>query len=238
MTRAAVTARLAGTVAIASCVLAVSAAARAASQCYGTHERGALREGCKLPASGANFTAYSPLGVTAGRTYVHCAVATVLAEAYAEVARTHPQLRFVYGETGFASGGPFEPHKTHQNGLSVDFFVPVRDEKGRSVPLPTSAANRWGYDLEFDKRGRLGKLTIDFDAIATHLLALQRAAKAHGVGIRRVIFDTELQPRLRAARNWSRLAGTIKLSTERGWWRHDEHYHVDFTLPCKPLPRK
>ena len=77
-------------------------------------------------------------------------MATVLTEAYADVARTHPQLRFVYGETGFASGGPFEPHKTHQNGLSVDFFVPVRDEKGRSVPLPTSATNRWGYDRHVD----------------------------------------------------------------------------------------
>ncbi len=231
--------RLASAALVTFCFLASApVVARAASQCYGTQERGALRDACKLPASGANFTAYSGPGASAGRTYVHCTVAAVLADAYTDVARTHPQLRFVYGETGFASGGPFEPHKTHQNGLSVDFFVPVRDEKGRSVPLPTSAANRWGYDLELDKRGRLGKLAIDFDAIAVHLLALQRAAKAHGVGIRRVIFDTELQPRLRATRDWPRLAGTIELSTERGWWRHDEHYHVDFTLPCKPLAQR
>ncbi|MDH5765520.1 MAG: replication initiation protein, partial [Gammaproteobacteria bacterium] len=25
----------------------------------------------------------------------------------------------------------------------------------------------------------------------------------------------------------------IQFSTKRSWVRHDEHYHVDFSIPCK-----
>jgi len=216
--------------------LASRAALAAGSACYGTPERGALRDGCRLPFSGANFIAYSRVGASAGRTYVHCTVREILLSAYADMAARHPDLRFVYGETGFVSGGPFTPHKTHQNGLSVDFFVPVRDAAGRSVPVPTSAANRWGYDLEFDSQGKLGELTIDFEAIAQHLLALQRATAQHRATIAHVFFDSRLQQRLRQAPSGRQLA-SIPFSKREGWWRHDEHYHVDFSLPCEKLER-
>ncbi len=216
--------------------LASPAALAAGSICYGTPERGALRDGCRLPFSGDNFTAYSRLGAAAGRTYVHCTVREIVLSAYADMAARHSGVRFVYGETGFASGGKFDPHKTHQNGLSVDFFVPVRDTAGRSVPLPTSAANRWGYDLEFDRRGKLGELTVDFEAIAQHLLALQRAAAQHHAAIAHVFFDSGLQRRLRQTPTGRRLAA-LPFSTRQGWWRHDEHYHVDFSLPCEKLER-
>lgn len=216
--------------------LALPAALAASSVCYGTPERGALRDGCRLPFSGANFTVYSRLGAAAGRTYVHCTVREILLSAYADLAAQHPDLRFVYGETGFASGGPFAPHKTHQNGLSVDFFVPVRDAAGRSVPLPTSAANHWGYDLEFDAAGKLGDLSIDFEAIAQHLLALQRAAAQHHATIAHVFFDSRLQQRLLKTTTGRQLT-SLPFSTRQGWWRHDEHYHVDFSLPCEKLKR-
>ena len=145
-----------------------------------------------------------------------------------------PDVRFVYGETGLAEGGPFKPHKTHQNGLSVDFFVPVQNEKGESVPLSTNLFNKWGYDLEFDQRGRMDDLRIDFEAMAAHIAALLHAAQARGVGIWRVIFDPELQPFLRQTAALAELDGTVRFSTRRSWVRHDEHYHVDFDVPCKP----
>jgi penicillin-insensitive murein DD-endopeptidase len=205
-----------------------------ASVCLGTPERGELRNGCQLPREGVNFQPYSELGVAAGRTYAHCVVASVVADGFADLARNHPDVHFVYGESGFAAGGACEPHKSHQNGLSVDFFVPVRDARGRSVPVPTSLLNRWGYDLEFDARGKNGDLTIDFEAIAWHLASLERAARARGVAIRRVFFDTRLQPRLRETSGWPAIS-SLSFSTRQGWWRHDEHYHVDFAVPCRPL---
>jgi len=208
---------------------------RCESVCRGTTARGALEGGCELPGSGANFTAYSLLGRLLGRTYVHCTVAEVVAEAYAAMAKRHPDVRFVYGETGLAEGGPFKPHRTHQNGLSVDLFVPVRDRDGESVPLPTHVLNKWGYDVEFDANGRHDDLQIDFEAMAAHLLELLRAARAHGIAIGRVIFDPQLQPFLHRTAAWPEIAGQIRFSTRPAWVRHDEHYHVDFDIPCQPL---
>jgi penicillin-insensitive murein endopeptidase len=50
-----------------------------------------------------------------------------------------------------------------------------------------------------------------------------------------VYFDVSLQKNLEATSVWSQLRGKVPFSTTQGWWRHDEHYHVDFQLPCKPL---
>jgi len=145
-----------------------------------------------------------------------------------------PNTVFVYGETGSEDGGQFDPHKTHQNGLSVDFMVPVLDAAGDSVPLPTSMLNKWGYDLEFDDSGRLDDLRIDYAAISEHLYQLHRAANDAGVGIWRVIFDPNLQPHLHATKRWAYLVKNMEFSTKRSWVRHDEHYHVDFKLECEP----
>jgi penicillin-insensitive murein endopeptidase len=217
-------------------VALLATSANAASLCFGTPDHGELRDGCQLPRDGANFSPYSSLGVAAGRTYVHCAVAAVFADAFKQLATSRPDLRFVYGESGFARGGQFKPHKSHQNGLSVDFFVPVRDREGRSVPVPTSLLNRWGYDLEFSSRGMSDELVIDFDAIALHLAALNSAARSHHIGIHRIFFDTQLQQRLHRSRHWPQIS-SLPFSTRQGWWRHDEHYHVDFRVPCQPLHR-
>ena len=205
------------------------------SVCHGTTSRGRLENGCRLPYEGANFRAYSRIGSLLGRTYVHCTVGRVVQEAYAVLQESMPENVFVYGETGWAEGGRFRPHKSHQNGLSVDFMVPVRDGKGTSVPLPTNLLNRYGYDLRFDRQGRCGELTIDYEAMAAHILALRRAALRHGMRIRRVIFDPDLQPMLKQTEAWPSLEGEVTFSKRRSWVRHDEHYHVDFDIPCKPL---
>ncbi len=173
--------------------------------------------------------------VRLGRTFVHCTVGQLVASAYSELALARPDARFVYGETGLQNGGLFEPHKTHQNGLSVDFFVPVRDAEGRATRVSASEKNRWGYDVEFDSQGRFQGLVIDFELLAQHLLAITRAAEARGVGIRRVYLDVALQRQLHRTESWGELERRIPFSRQQGWWRHDEHYHVDFELPCRPL---
>jgi penicillin-insensitive murein DD-endopeptidase len=141
----------------------------------------------------------------------------------------------MYAETGFAAGGEFKPHKTHRNGLSVDFMVPVTDPRGRSTYPPTSPLNKWGYNLEFDARGRHEDLSIDFEAIGAHLVALHRAARSNGAGIWRVIFDPKLQTFLLGTSHGSYISENIALSKKPSWVRHDEHYHVDFDIACKPL---
>jgi len=210
-------------------------AVAAESQCFGTVSKGRLEGGVQLPLSGPNFSAYSTLAATAGRTHVHSKVAQVMGDAYAALAVAAPAKTYVYGETGWSSGGRFRPHRTHQNGLSVDFFVPVLNKAGQSVPLPTQLTQRLGYDIEFDAKAKYGEYTIDFTALAEHLYQLHLAAKARGVGISLVILDTRYLPRLWATPRGASLRASLPFMKTQAWVRHDEHYHVDFAVPCKPL---
>lgn len=196
---------------------------------------GRLENGVGLPVSGPNFSAYSSVAANLGRTYVHSKVSEVVLSAYSALEKSTPETVFVYGETGWPFGGRIRPHRTHQNGLSVDFFVPVRDRAGRSVPLPTGVTNRFGYDIEFDKNGRFDEYTIDFVALAEHLYQLHVAAKARGVGIALVILDPPYLPKLFATPRGPYLKQNLNFMKGAAWVRHDEHYHVDFGVRCKPI---
>ena len=216
-------------------IVAFAAYGQEPSVCYGTTSNGKLENGWKLPSSGPNFSAHWTVGRLVGRSYVHSSVYPVVLDAYEQLSTEMPDTVFVYGETGWKDGGQFKPHKTHRNGLSVDFMVPVLNGSGTSVELPSGVLNKWGYDLEFDSNGRLNEMKIDFDAIAEHIYQLDVAAKRHGIGIWRVIFDPELQPQLRNSPRWPYLAQNVQFSTKRSWVRHDEHYHVDFEVSCKSM---
>jgi len=204
------------------------------STCYGTPEKGRLEDSVALPSSGANFRAYSSAGVLAGRTYVHSIVRDVVVAAYDALAKELPGTVFVYGETSWRSGGSFRPHKTHQNGTSVDFMVPVRDASGASVPLPGGPLDKFGYGIEFDATGRHDELAVDFPAVTAHLRHLDREARSRGVTIRRVILCPEFVARLKSTPRWKDISGQVPFSTKKPWVRHDEHYHVDFAVACEP----
>ena len=218
--------------AIAALLISLQATA-AESECYGTVSRGRIEGSVKLPVSGENFSAYSTVAAAAGRTHVHSRVAAILDASYKALAAASPNTRYVYGETGWPSGGRFRPHRTHQNGLSVDFFVPVKDGKGQSVPLPTNLTDRFGYDVEFDQNAKYGEYTIDFEALAEHLYQLDVAARAAGSSLALVIFDAQYMTRLFATKRGTYLKEKLPFMKGKPWVRHDEHYHVDFSVACK-----
>jgi penicillin-insensitive murein DD-endopeptidase len=205
------------------------------SQCYGLTSNGRIESSVKLLPTGKNYQTYSMIASAAGRTYVHSTVAKIIAESYDALAQSLPDKVFVYGETGWENGGQFKPHRTHQNGLSVDFMVPIVDSKGKSVPLPTSVLNKWGYDIEFDRSGRFGTYSMDFMALAEHLYALDQAAKTNQTKLALVILDPIYIPMLFATPRGAYLRAKIPFMKGKPWIRHDEHYHVDFAIPCKPL---
>ena len=202
------------------------------SVCYGTTSNGRLEAGVPLPVDGANYKSYSTLAKFLGRTYVHSAVMDIILGAYKNLEIEQPNKQFKYAETGFRQGGEFRPHKTHRNGLSVDFMVPVLNADGESVHLPTHPFNKFGYNIEFDEKGNYSGLKIDFDALAAHIVQLHKEAKKRGYDLWRVIFDPELQPQLFKTKYVVYLKENITFSSKRSWVRHDEHYHVDFLIPC------
>ncbi len=219
---------------IAVCAMASSAALgyQRPSTCFGSSNRGSLSDGLSLPPSGKNFASYSAIGWSAGRTFVHTTVYGTVIEAYRELEATAPEKTYVYGESGWSGGGKFPPHKTHQNGTSVDFMVPVLLRK-TSVPLPTSITNGFGYEIEFDDQGKWGKYQIDFEALGEHLYQLDLAAHKHSIGLARVIFEVPLQKMLWRTKHGAYLWKNVKFSVRRAWVKHDEHYHVDFSVRCK-----
>lgn len=204
------------------------------STCHGSTHQGRLENGVRLPLWGPNFQSYSLVASLLGRTYVHSSVREVMVAAYQALEESAPEKVYVYGETGWRSGGRFSPHKTHQNGLSVDFMVPVVNKTGESVPLPSNPFNKMGYAIEFNNQGQFKSYTIDYESMASHLLALYVAANTSGIKIWRVIFDPALQPPLFATPEGDFLKRHLTFSTTPSWVRHDEHYHVDFDVGCEP----
>ena len=200
------------------------------SKSIGSTSNGHLENGKRLPSSGDNYVTYSRLGSFIGRTALHNKVLDTILDAYGRLEKANPGVVYVFGETGWPSGGRFRPHKTHRNGLSIDFMVPVIAKDDDSTKLPTNILNKFGYGIEFDKNGLTENYKIDFESIAKHLYQLHLAAAENGTRIERVIFDPKLQPFLFATETGSKIRSLISLSSNPSWVRHDEHYHVDFAI--------
>lgn len=183
----------------------------------------------KMPVTGNNFSPYCLPCVSALRTYGRETAVDVVLDAFRTLEEVRPDTTYVYGEIGFPWGGPFPPHRTHREGLSFDFMVPLTN----GDRIPTSPQNRFGYDEEFDTHGHGGAGEIDFPAIRDHLIALWEAAAEQGGTIRRVYFAPDLQDELFATEKGEILRGWGVFSTNQAWVRHDDHYHVDFQFPCR-----
>lgn len=191
---------------------------------------GSLTLGRRLPTRGRNFSSYSELGSLLGRTHVHSVVHDTLLDAYERLSHTHPDQHFVYAETGWPMGGSFAPHRTHQNGLSVDFVVPVSREQ-RPASLYCGIWNAWCYAITFDEQGRSNEHEIDFEALGAHLLALDAAARQHGTRVERVILAPDLRAKLFQSTQGERIKKQFDFLQGKAWVRHDDHYHVDFAAP-------
>lgn len=184
-----------------------------------------------LPFSGPNFTAASRIVHGAGRYCLKGKAVACIVAAYEDLAKTHPDYHYVYGEMGLDGGGRFRPHRTHQQGMSADFMTPARvtgpDGKSISSPLPCNPANLWGYAVRLDNQGRFETFQLDTKAMIAHLAALQKAAPRYKLRVIRVIFDPPLLAILRADPNFAQLRG-MRFMENRAWFPHDSHYHVDF----------
>ena len=207
------------------------------SKARGARVNGFLEHGKRLPLAGPNFRTYSRVLSSFGRTCAHEQVRDTILEAYEQLHEDTPQYTYVYGEISWCSGGNFWPHRTHQNGLSVDFMVPVK-RHGRVVETPTTILDGFGYLSEFDADGKMGEFEIDFESMAAHLEALRVAAKKNGLVIDRVILDPELHDELFATKVGKRLKKRLDWVTKPVWVRHDDHYHVDFEVKKQRVPEK
>ena len=194
---------------------------------HGKVSNGHIENAKRVPMRGANYTTYTFWGYLLGRTYAHERVKHTILDAYTACQKSCPETRFVLGEIGSRHGGPFLPHRTHRNGLSVDFMTPF--QKNGKAYTGNTLGKLWGYGWELDQKGETAKVRIDYEIMARHLLALEASAKANGLRIQKVIFDPVLRPFLLASPSGKKIRH-LPFTKNRVIVRHDDHYHIDFEV--------
>lgn len=201
----------------------------------GTTGNGSLENGKLVPFEGKNFKYFDTTSYLSGRAYLHEQVLNAILEAYTELSRHCASRTFYIMECSNKTGGEMFPHRTHQNGLSVDFMVPKIKNGETWSGLDTIGKDH--YWLQFNNEGRYtedSEVTIDFDMMALHILELNKTAQNNGLKISKVIFKIELKDLLFSTENGKILEKSgiyfaqslSPLINEL----HDEHYHVDFEI--------
>jgi penicillin-insensitive murein DD-endopeptidase len=205
----------------------------AASKSIGTVSQGTLAHGKLIPFQGDNFGYYDTISYLDDRAFVHDKVLRAVLATYQDMAVAFPGRRFTIMECSKKTGGKIWPHRTHQNGMSIDFMVPMSQGTAAFYGLDTLGFQH--YLLEYNADGSISgqpDVKIDFDIVAVHLLALQKRATAQGLKISKVLFQKELLDELFASAHGAALRAS-KLYFPTGLeplinQLHDNHYHVDF----------
>ena len=92
----------------------------------GSVKKGSLKNGRRFPKKGDNFKYFSKLTYFSnGRAWVHSKVCDATLDAYKDCKQSMPNRNFMIMECSHKKGGKMFPHRTHQNGTSIDFAVPL-----------------------------------------------------------------------------------------------------------------
>lgn len=196
---------------------------------------GSLKYGRIVPFSGANFHYFDTTSYLSKRAFVHQKVFETLIESYKTLEETCPEGHFGLMECSNEQGGKIYPHRTHQNGLSVDFMTPLLKNGVPTRDFEWEGATH--YFMDFDNQGHYVEDTsysIHFNRLAQHLFELNAAAKRNGLQIDKVILKTALKEALFATEYGKKLeAEGIYFATKLTPLinnLHDDHYHVDFKI--------
>lgn len=204
------------------------------SYANGTVRKGNLVNGRRFPKKGNNFKYFSKYTYfVKSRAWVHKNVADATLEAYATCKKTMPTRKFMIMECSNKKGGNMWPHRTHQNGTSIDFATPLK--KNNKPYHGDQWRGIWHYAMNFDEKGRFKmnkKISIDFEAMAKHILELDKAARKRKMYVKKVLLKINLKDDF-----YKTPSG--KLVRKKGIYfakylqpiidnQHDDHYHVDF----------
>jgi penicillin-insensitive murein endopeptidase len=208
---------------------------QAPSKSIGSVSNGKLENGRIVPFSGKNFHYFDTTSYLANRGFTHEKVLQTILETYDALDSLLPGRHFCIMECSHQHGGKLMPHRTHQNGLSVDFMMPKLKNSKPYYGLDDLGTEH--YLLTFDQNGKYSKdasIELDFNTIALHILELQASAKRNGLSIEKVIINAGLKDELYATEHGKVLKGSgIYLTrnlTPLINSLHDDHFHVDFRI--------
>lgn len=204
------------------------------SKSIGTVSNGQLINGYKIPLKGDNFKYFSTFDYfVLGRCYVHSDIYRIVIDSYKDLNKVYPDYTFKIMECSKRKGGRPFPHKTHQNGTSIDFMTPLKKEN-KTIRF-YDKIGMWRYLMEFDANGkaRINKdIEIDFDKIAKHILTIEKTARHNGYKIKKVILETNLKDEIYNSKYGEELKKSniyfVKSLPKSIDKLHDDHYHIDF----------
>lgn len=201
----------------------------------GTVSNGSLKNGRLFPFKGPNFIYFDSTSYLSKHAFSNEKVHRTVLATYQQFESTLPYFEFGLMECSNEHGGKIWPHRTHQNGLSVDFMSPLLKNGTSSEDFNTIGLPH--YLMDFDENGVYTEDTtysIDFNLIAKHLLELNQQARKNGLKIEKVILKIGLKDNLFATEYGRKLkASGIYFATNLSDLidsLHDDHYHVDFSI--------
>ena len=205
------------------------------SSSHGHVSKGQLKHGRLIPFSGENFIYFDSSSYLSGRAFGHEKVVNTITQSFESFENSYPKRTFRVMELSNEHGGKIFPHRTHQNGLSVDLMMPlIKDGEIYTKEDDTGIAH---YVLDFNDSGQLTEdpsVSIDFELVAAHILQLEKAARKNGLKIKKVIINTNLKDELFATESGKKLkqSGVYIVRNLEPLINdlHDDHYHVDFEI--------
>ncbi|MFT6747487.1 MAG: penicillin-insensitive murein endopeptidase [Glaciecola sp.] len=199
----------------------------------GTVSKGSIKNAKLLPFSGANYEYFDKWSYLQGRAFLHGSVLNSVLNSYSSLNGSNPGRKFRVMECSHQKGGKLWPHRTHQNGLSVDFMMPLKKDDKPYYGLDSKGVKH--YLLEFDNAGKYEKdksVQVDFDLVAKHILQLNASARKQGYKIKKVIIKIEFKDDLYATKHGKKLKQqgiyVVMGLTPKINELHDDHYHIDF----------
>lgn len=203
------------------------------SKSLGTVSAGKLENAKLIPFEGNNYQYFDTTSYLGGRAFLNDQLKKTILETYQELEKEQSGRKFFTMECSNKNGGKIFPHRTHQNGLSTDFMMPLLKQKKPYYALDTIGASH--YWLDFDDKGNYSNdksISIDFELVALHILKLNENAMKNGLRISKVIIKIELKDELFAGPYGQRLKNSgiyiVKSLTPLINSLHDDHYHIDF----------
>jgi penicillin-insensitive murein endopeptidase len=203
------------------------------SKSIGTVSSGSLVNAKLIPFKGSNFNYFDSSSYLNGRAYLNEKTLKTLIGAFAKLKDEVPNRNFCVMECSNKNGGKLFPHRTHQNGLSVDFMMPLIKDHKAYYKLDSMGGNH--YWLTFDSQGKYSEdksISIDFDLVAHHILLLDDEARKNGLKISKVIINTEMKDELYATDYGKKIKAkniyVVQSLTPLINSLHDDHYHIDF----------
>ncbi len=204
------------------------------SQTVGSVSNGKLVNGYKFPYKGNGFRNFSVFDYyILGRCYVHSDIYKIVLDSYNDISDEYPAYTFRIMECSKRKGGRPFPHRTHQNGTSIDFMTPLT-KKGQDYKF-LDKIGIWRYAVKFDEDGKLSynkKVEIDFDKMARHILILEKHARKNGYRIKKVILETNLKDEIFQSKYGKALQASgiyfVRNLSPKINELHDDHYHIDF----------